>query len=243
MKAVWTSRLGSLARDQLPFAISQALNDTAREAATEARTAAAKGLNVKKRGLLTLFIRNPSEFKATKQRHSARVMVGGPKSDPARGNILTQQEESGSKRPFRGRFVAMPSREISAKVGGKRVLKAGNELRNFKPFSTPVDSGNATPNGKRGTRIEGRKNTFVVFRKGSGLPILLQRYGRGKQQTRALWLWVKQTRLVPRLGFGKAVLKVVRRDLDTNIGRRLTQAIASAKVITKGGGVTSSRLP
>ena len=243
MQAHWTSKLDDIARRQLPFALAQALNLTAKAAAVEARASAAVRLNVRKKGLLNIFIRAPAEQRATKTKLSARVMVGGPKTDPERGSILAQQEATGTKRPFRGNLVAIPSREISSKVGGKRVVKPGFELKNFKPFSTPIDGANATAHGARGSRIEGRKNTYVVFQRGTGLPILLQRYGRGKKQTRALWLWVRQSGLTPKLGFGRAVIKTVRGTLDKEIGAQLTKAIASAKAVTTGGGVASSRLP
>lgn len=242
MRAHWTSKLEDIAKSQLAQGLAWGLNDTAKDAAEEARTGAQKGLNIRKRGLLTLFIRNPTEHKATKTKLSARVMVGGPKSDPARGSILTQQEDTPSKRPFRGNLVAMPSREIYRKVGGKRTIKPGFGLNLFKPFSTPVDGANRTANGKRGSRIEGRKNTFVVFRRGTGLPILLQRYGKAQRATRALWIWVRQTRLTKQLRFTPSVEKAVDTKHVANLGRGITRAIASAKQVTRGGGVTSSRL-
>jgi hypothetical protein len=244
MRVTWTSRLDDIAKNQLAQGIAWGLNDTAQEAVTLARQTAMKRLAIKKPGLLNVFMRTPVDGKATKRKLSARVLLAGPKSDPQRGSVLAQQEDTDQKRAFRGRLVAMPSRDIMQKIGGKRVLKPGYALKNFKPFSTPVDAGlNQTPNGARGTRIEGRKNTYVVFRKGSGLPILLQRYGKGKQQVRALYLWVKAVRLPKRLGFTSSVTTRVRQRNAENIGRGITKAIASAREVVKGGGVTSSRLP
>ncbi len=243
MKAHWTSKLGDIANRQLPFALAMALNETAKKAAVEARPEAKKRLNIKRNALLERFIRANAENRATKTKLSARVMVGGPKSNPERGSILAQHEDRGTKRPYSGNLVAMPSREITTKVGGGvRSIKRGYELKNFKPFSSHF-SNNRTANGRHGSRIEGQKNTYVVFRSGSGLPILLQRYGKGLRQTRALWLWVRQTGLMPRLGFSKSVLKSVLKHNEREIGLALTKAIASAKAVTSGGGVTSSRLP
>lgn len=241
-RVVWTSRLGDIARSQLAQGIAWGLNDTAQDAAGAARDSAAKNLNVRKRGILNTFIRTPTEHKATKAKLSARVLLAGPKSDPSRGSVLAQQEDTPIKTAFRGRLVAMPSREIMSKAGGKRVVKPGYALSLFKPFSSPVDGNNATPNGKRGTRIEGRKNTFVTFRRGSGLPILLQRYGKGQRQVRVLYLWVKSVRLPRKLGFGSSVTAKVKQVNERNIARGIARAIASAREITKGGGVASSPL-
>ena len=228
MKAHWTSRLGDIATRQLPFALAQALNDTAKTAAEEARVEAAKRLNVKRSSFLRFFIRNPTEHRATKAKHTARVVTAGPQSDPTRGSILAQHEESGVKTPFSRPLIAKPSREILQSVGGKRSIPRGTALNLFKPF---VRDGQATT---------GRKGAFLVKAKGSGTPVLLQRIGG---RVRALYVYVRSTRLTPKLGFGKAVVRVVRRDLDRNIGKRLTAAIASAREVTSGGGRTSSRLP
>ena len=244
MKATWTSKLPDIAQNQIPIASANAINKVTDRAASQTRVAAAGVMNIKKRSLLVYFIRAPREDRATKKKLSGRVMIGAPKtaSDQTRGIILAQHADAGSKTPFRGRYVAMPSREISSKVGGKRLVKAGSGLQSFKPFSSPVDGANATANGKRGSRIEGRKNTFVVFRKGSGMPILLQRYGRGLKQTRALWLWVKSTNLTKRLPFNDIVTKVWDRRMKAELQSELGKAIASARQITKGGGVASTPL-
>jgi hypothetical protein len=243
MKVTWESKLDDVAKRQLPFALAMALNKVAKQAAVEARPEAAKRLNIRKKALLALFIRANAENRATKTKLSARVMVGGPKSDPQRGSILAQHEERGTKRPFRGNLVAMPSREITTKGSGKREIKRGYELRNFKPFSSPIDAArNQTPSGRRGSRIEGRRNTFVVFRAGTGMPILLQRFGRGLRQTRALWIWVRQTGLTQRLGFSKSVLETVRKRIEPDIAAEIAKAVQSARSVQKVGGQVGTRL-
>jgi hypothetical protein len=245
MKATWVSKLPDIAANQLPIASANAINKVTDRAASQTRVAVAGVMNIKKRSLLVYFIRAPREDRATKKKLKGRVMIGAPKtaSDQTRGSILAQHAERGSKKPFKGRFVAMPSREISSKIGGKRIVKPGYGLQNFKPFSTPIDNGsNQTPSGARGSRIEGRKNTFVVFRKGTGMPILLQRYGRGLRQTRALWLWVRSTNLTKRLPFEDIVTKVWERRMQAELSAEMGKAVASARTVTSGGGVVSTPL-
>jgi hypothetical protein len=227
MKAHWTSRLDDIAKNQLPFAIANALNDTAKAAAAEAREEAGKRLNIRKKSLLSIFIRTPADQRATKKKLSARVMVAGPKSDPTRGPVLAAHEVDGIKTPNKGRYVAMPGREIMSK-GARGGVKRGFELAKFKPF---LRAGPKKSYGKMGT--------FLVTSKKSGIPMLLQPIGK---RLRVLWLFVKQTRMTANLGFDKAVRRAIKRDMTRNVGTRLTQAIASAKQVTKGGGVTSSRL-
>jgi hypothetical protein len=129
------------------------------------------------------------------------------------------------KGPNKGQYVAMPGRDIRTGKGGG--VKRGYALSNFKPFLR------AGPN-----KSYGRQQTFIVKSK-SGIPMLMQ--ARGKR-LRVLWLFVQRTRLLPRLGFRKAVRKAFVRDFDKHMRVRMSQAIASAKTITRGGGVQSMRL-
>lgn len=228
MRATWTSRLDSIAREQLPFALSQAINDLAKEAAEEARKEAASTLNVKRRSFLNAFIRAPAEHRATKRKLSARVMVGAPRSAmPSRGEILTQHEDDGRKTPTSSKYVAIPSHNISGKSGGKRSVSRGMELRNFKPFTRDAKG-----------KLVGQRGTFMAKTR-DGTPLLMQRRGK---VARVLWLFVRQSRLTAKLGFAKAVRRRVSGDVSRLVGARLTQAIASARAVKQGGGVTSSRL-
>ena len=226
MKAVWTSKLEDIAKSQIAFAAANALNDTAKSAADDARTEAGKLMNIRRKNLLRVFIRPPTEHKATKRKLTARVVVAGPKSDPSRGPVLASHEEPGIKTPNRGQYVAMPGREIRTGKGGH--VKPGFALKNFKPFL------------RAGARKSyGQKRTWIVRSKKTGTPMLMQAVGK---RVRVLWLFVERTRLLARLGFRKSVAKTVQRDFDNHMRTRMSQAIASAKTITRGGGVQSTRL-
>jgi hypothetical protein len=228
LRATWTSRLGSIANDQLPYALSQAINDVAKAAAEEAREEANKTLNVKRKSFLNAFIRAPAEHRATKTKLSARVAVMAPKSARStRGSILTQHETAGTKTPTGGKYVAMPGRSILRNVGGKRSVLRGMELRNLKPFTKTA-----------GGKLKGRKQTFMIKTR-SGTPLLLQSQGK---KARVVWVFVRKSGLTAKLGFGTAVRRRVDRDFTKAVGTRLTQAIASARPVTQGGGVTSTRL-
>ena len=237
MAVTWTSKITDVANNQIPFAIAGTLNLLAQSAAVEAREAAAAGMNVKNKTLLKFFIRAPAESKATKTRLKARVVVKSPKSSKSdRGNILTQQEEWGSKLPLSGRSVAMPSRDIR-KPGSKREIIRGTELKNFRPFRTQsfIDS--------RQTVAVGAKNSFfVTLKKGraAGKKMLLQRFGRGGKSVRGLWLFVPQTRLTPKLRFNKTVRNHVQKNIAAAFKRSFSQALASARPLK--GATQSSRI-
>ena len=224
MKVSWTSALPDIIAQQIPFAIQEALNDTARESADAARADAAKGLKIRRKSLLRFFIRAPREFRATKTKHTARVVVAGPQSDPNRGSILAGQETGLPKLPNKGRFVAIPARG-AVTAGGN--LKRGAALNSLKPFRD------------KGKVALGAKGTVIVKSK-SGVPVLLQRQKGGK--ARVLWLFTRFATMTKRLGFAAAVHRTVGRNLQRNLGRSLTKAIASARRITRGGGTASSRL-
>ena len=131
------------------------------------------------------------------------------------------------KTPQGGKYVAIPGRALLATGGGKRSIPRAMELRNLKPFTK----------GKGG-KLTGARQTFLVKTK-SGLPLVMQSTGK---QARVVWLFVKRSRLTAKLGFHEAVERRVKADVARTVGMRLTQAIASAKKIVKGGGVTSTRL-
>jgi hypothetical protein len=227
MATTWTSRIANVSRKQIPQATANALNVLARGAAEDARAAGAT-MTIRERSLLRFFIRAPRDLQATKTRLVARVVVSAPKSAPAdRGNVLTQQEESGVKRPQSGRSVAMPSRDIR-KPGAKRKVIRGTELKNFLPLRQQsfVNS--------RQTVTAGRKNSFVVtLRKGraAGRSMLLQRYGRGKRSVRGLWLFVRQTRLTPKLRFNATTKRHVQREVAAAFKQGFSQALATARAL------------
>ena len=221
MKVTWQSSLPDLIARQIPFAIQEALNDVAREAADAARAEAAKGMTIRNRSLLRFFIRAPREFRATKTKHSARVIVAGPKSDPNRGSILTGQETGKPKTPTKGRFVAIPARD--ARSAGVSRLKRGTDLKTLGPFRD------------KGKVAIGAKNTVIVTAK-SGARVLLQRQKGGR--ARVLWLFTKYAKMTKKLGFSAAVYRTVNKNLQRNLGRSLTKAIASARRITSAGGTS-----
>jgi len=228
----WTSRISEIAAKQIPFARAETLNQLARGAAEDAREAAQIDLNIKRPAMLRAFIRAPATHKATKLRFSARVVVAAPQSaNPDRGNILTQHEAAGTKRPFRGRSIAMPSRDI-VKPGRKRAITRGTELRTFQPFTT-----------KAGGQVVGQKGSFMItLKRGTlaGRKMLLQRFGRGKKQVRGLWLFVPSTRLTPKLRFNATVKQHVQQHVAAAFKRAFSKALASAKPLR--GATQSTRL-
>lgn len=235
----WTSKIADIAENQIPFVVAGTLNLLAQNAAEEARTAAAAGMNIKKRSLLTAFIRAPNDLRATKARFRATVVVAAPKSaSPDRGSVLAEHEAIGLKTPFGAQHsVASPSRDIR-KPGDKRSVLSGYEYRNLAPLTLQ--------SGLKGHRqfIGGQKpGTFLVTLtkgKSAGIKMLLQRFGRGAKTVRGLWLFVPQTRLKGELHFAVSVKRRVSQDIALAFKTAFSRAIASARPLS--GTVQSSRI-
>lgn len=224
----WTSKIADIAENQIPFVVAGTLNLLAQNAAEEARTAAAAGMNIKKRSLLTAFIRAPNDLRATKARFRATVVVAAPKSaSPDRGSVLAEHEAIGLKTPFTGRSVGTPSKDI-LKGGSGRAIIGGTDLKYFKPLV----------NGPGG-RVTGAKNSFLITLK-NGTKMLLQRFGRGKKTVRGLWLFVPQTRLKGELHFAVSVKRRVSQDIALAFKTAFSRAIASARPLK--GTTQSSRI-
>jgi hypothetical protein len=219
MDVTWTTKLPDIIEKQLPFGIANGLNDTAKTAAKEAQVEAQRGLNIKSASLVRFFIRAPNALRATKTRQVASVIVGAPDSAPPdRGSVLAQQETPGAKSPFSSQFVAVPARYVlQSTSGGKRSIRRGYELKDFKPFSGPIAPG-----------TKGARKTFIIRSADTGLPVLMQRMGK---QLRALWIFVHRSRLTGKLGFEKAVSRAAQRDLRVNLDSRIAEAILSAREI------------
>lgn len=237
MAVTWTSKIADVANNQIPFAIAETLNMLAKGAVEDARAAAGIDLNVKSKTLIKNFIFAPSRLKATKNRFTARVLVGSPTSSkPDRGNILTQQEDAGTKSPTGGRSVALPSRDIR-KPGAKRAVLQGYELSKLGPFA-------ARSNLKTRDVSMGSKPGlfFITMRKGTsaGKRMLLQRYGRGKKSVRGLWLFVPSTRLTPKLRFNATVKRHVQLNLTKAFKASFSKALASARPLKST--IQSSRI-
>lgn len=242
MKVTWQSKLPDIVSQQLPFAIAQTANALAQMAADDIRDEARRKLKVRSTTLLRFFVRGPSE-RATKQKPTARVFIGAPKGakDPERGNLLIQHDVDGTnvKRPFRSDSLMVPTKQYRQESGGRP--------RSWKALKRDMGIGTKRGIATRGNLLgAGRRfRTYLIEAKTgklAGRTLLFARDGTGKRNTSLLYMSAPQIKNPVRLRSRAIAAIRVRKSASTLMGRELTRAVASAKAVTKGGGVASTRL-
>jgi len=242
MRAVWTSRLADVAKNQIPFAAAKTNNELAQMAGNDIRDYARRKLNVRSPTLLRFFVKGP-EKRGTKADPRARVYVGAPKGakDPQRGNLLVQHDVDGTnvKRPIRSDSLMVPTKEYRRDSRGKPRL--------WSAFKKDMGIGTKRGSLGRGNNLAtGRRSPVYLIKakrgKLAGRTLLFLRTGVGRNQSDLLYVSAPLIKNPRRLR-SKALVEIrVRKSSASIMGRELTKAIASAKAVTSGGGVTSSRL-
>lgn len=209
-----TKALAQLDRDekqQIPFALSRAINSTALDVQRAGRN--------RFRSVFTL--RRPDwadrsmkikQF-ATKRNPVAIIGIESP-GNAQRSDILAKFETDTQKVP-RGRSLAIP-------VGA-------NVKRNNKDIITKAQRPAAYNFHKQGNRIVGDRRTFII-RKPDGSGLILQRKGRGRRsQTFALYILAKRARLVPDLKFIPGAQSVVDTRFNQHMQREFDNAMRTAR--------------
>lgn len=131
IKAV-SKALGDL-KNQIPFAISTAVNDVAKKAQTDIRSHIHEKFIVRRPAWIDRSVKI-APF-ANKQTLSATISI-----DPAGGNdVLSKFEEGGTKTSQRGGLVAIPGREVFPDKS--KVIPKGKRPRNLKAFVLKTKSG------------------------------------------------------------------------------------------------------
>jgi hypothetical protein len=242
MKVHWTSKLPDIAANQLGFASANLLNELAKLGADDVRSDVKKRLDVRSSTLARFFVKGPAE-RATKAKLKAQVYVGAPKGnkDPQRGNLLVQHDVDGTnvKKPIRSDSLMVPTTQYRR--------ESRNRPRLWSAFKRDMGI-----NTKRGISPRGgllgagrRFRTYLIrARKGvlAGRTLLFVRTGVGKGQSDLLYVSRPLIKNPKRLTSRATVTARVAKSAPMLMGREMTRAIASAKQVTRGGGVTSSRV-
>jgi hypothetical protein len=155
------------AKDQMPFAVSKALNDLTIRIADVQRADMRTRFTIRNENVLKYGIVRTE--KATKQSLAAAVGV----SQQSAGNreafgYLKKFEKGGSKRPVAGSAVAVP---VDARRSKRGIVTASNRIP-------------ALQLKKHGRAVQGIKRTFMIQPKsGRAAALILQQVGRGKRAT------------------------------------------------------------
>lgn len=233
--------------DQIPFALSLAINTTAKGAIASIRTGLEEDFTIAPSRLpfMKRLIRFPRSQWATKRKPIATIGVHEKDSDfdvgssSDRGFLLGRHEEGGERRrddPFRPFFI--PTDEIR---GGDWDLPPRNlyptALRIFDQRGVTGVLGADIKKAKRGFGgqeyvIKGKRRTFVVDgrqRNGAKAWGIFQRMGRGARNIRMIWAFRTSIHLPPRLRFYKKAASYI----DTNFPRHFSEALERAMKTAK----------
>ena len=193
-------RLTAIERRQIPFAASQAINDTVKDIRKRiVEVTAPRAFTLRNRRFISSQLR--MEF-ATKRR-----LVGAVFDAKGRGQ-LELHARGGIKRP-RGRHLAIPTEDVKAKrTGSGRIPKR----------LTPRTVLNKA----------GRRRAFVVtFR--SGQEAIVRRIGKGRQPLEVLHLLERRARIPRSFRFFEDAKKVTKARFKRHFERRLRQALRTAR--------------
>lgn len=199
--------------NQIPFAVSQSINDTAKEF-QRVQIAHDASVFAQRRGPWQAQSIKITHF-ATKAANWATIGVHPPGAGgDDRADILAKFEDDTEKTPFRGRYVPIPT--IFIKRTKSDVVPAS-----LFPSQLHLHS--------VGNRIVGDQRTFLIHTK-AGQPIILQRIGKGgRSMTAAIWTFAPFVRITPDLDFAANALATIDSGWRVNFERRFADAMATAK--------------
>lgn len=219
-----TRRHRALWADQLPYATSLAINETAKKAQRVQGFHMMKVFTVRR----PAFVGKAAKIKpfATKRALSATILIEPP-GGKVRADILSKFEDGGTKRP-RGQRLAIP---IEARRGKAGIVSQANRPSafNFKLKGA----------GPKGQVYEGDKRTFMIKRPG-GKGLIVQRVGKGAARssiktgrqlagTRVLFAFRPSVKIDNRLHLEKNTKSTVRAAWASEFGKAFAKATATAR--------------
>lgn len=199
-------------KNQIPFALSRAVNSTALDVQRAVRN--------RQRSIFTL--RRPEWAD-----RSVKMVKFAKKSDPTaqigihppgatgeqRADIIAKFEDQTQKLP-RGRTIAIP---VSARI------KRGNT-----GIISKRDRPKAYNFHQQGKRIVGDRGTFVI-RKPDGSGMIFQRVGKKPGTVYALYILARRARIRPNLQFIRSAQSVVDTRFNQHMVREFDKAMRTAK--------------
>lgn len=203
-----------LMRDQLPFALKIAVNDTAIDFQEAQREHMESFFNVRN----PRFVPRAAKIKpwATKQDPVATVSLSPPGGDRS-SDILAKFEEQTEKLPQFGSRLAVPTEHMPRTATGR--IPAKWRIKNLR--LRQHSKGDATFSSV----FRGRKKTFAIFTAG-GRGVLLE---RDEDDLTPLYIFVPSVPLTPGLRFFQTAEEVVEKRFPLNFSKAFDKAIRSAR--------------
>lgn len=205
--------------DQLPFAISRAINWVALDF-QEAQREHMESIFTVRRPRFVLRAVKIKPF-ARKNRLWARVQIDPP-GGRARADILTKFETERFKVPFSGSRIAIPTEHVARTPTG--VIRKRHRISEFdlQPVGGQVFS--------RKSRVAvGERRTVSIQRPG-GRGMLFQRQGRGgASELVPLYIYRPRVEIEPELNFVANARRTVRRRWEDAFFRSFSAAVRTAR--------------
>ena len=222
------SEVGDFARamysDQLPFVMSTAINNTAKDFQTVQREHMESTFTIRRRGFTLSGVKiKPFSSKRTL---FARVSIDPP-GGSARADILTKFEEDTVKEPYRGTRIAIPTSNVPRSPGG--VIR-----KDWRPkaLNLTQDHGAATKawtKGGSGTMhrlvYRGDRKTFAILKPG-GRGTIFERDG---DEILALYQFKPRVSITPDLQFIENATKTVDKRFGVHFSTAFDRAVRTAR--------------
>ncbi len=205
--------------DQMPFATSLAINNTAKVFQRRQRDRLREIFTIRRKRFAdrSILIK---PF-ATKQSPEAKVSVDSPPVGPANDDLFAKFESDRTKSPFRGNSIAVPTEHVPRTPTG--VIKKGWRPKDLKEGGAQHGAGRVFT--RRGNVYKGAKRT-VLIRKPGGRGTIFQRTDEG---LRPLYQLVPRARIDPDLHFVDTANQVVNQEWEKQFGSAFDRATRTAR--------------
>lgn len=242
-----TADLRNIQQNQIPFAISLALNRTAQGALAHAGQRLDRDftINESRKPFLKRLFRFPRSQWATKRKLIATIGVHqadgdfGTGSSKDRGFLLGRHEMGGDRDrndPMRPFFIPTDALRPGAyDVAPKSMYPAALRLFESQGIVRWEKNAEGKRKGVKGTlpaQAQGKRDTFIIDARSRGKPKawgIFQRTGPGRHDIRMLWAFRTRIRLKKRLGFYVGTNTYVDHNFARHFGDALTEAMRTAK--------------
>lgn len=202
------------AAEQIPFAVSKALNDLAIAAADAQRADMQTRFTIRNPNVLKYGIVRTRTAKKTDLVSAVGVSTQRTGSREAFG-YLNKFERGGRKGPIQGSTVAVPEEARRTKRG---IVSASERIK-------------ALGLTRVGNQIKGKKRTFLVKPKsGKAAALILQAVGRGKRgRVRVLYVLERSVPIQPILHLADNARRTVQRDWQAIASKAVALALRTRR--------------
>lgn len=238
MTAVGLEDIQTMLKDvafEVPSAVRNALNDTARDIQRDTRAGLNKKFDVRKKSFIERQVYIAPEDKATRDKWSTRVQIRGPGGQTS---TLEKFESVGKKVARQGR-IAVPAKDF--RTGGGHVkpeialdkllplVQMGGQYTKLRKTKGGLVRGKTFTSKQQ---LVGKRGTFLVTLKGSGLEALVRRakgQPKGWNKTEILWVFKKSVDVGKPLRFVFDATGLANRFLPVRAGEAIEAALKRAR--------------